>query len=222
MVITAEANVAVTIDLHCHVDTDTLVVPEGLLVIGVITLDFAFRIESRHHDRWAASLFVREILHLFETIEDNAVVKVFPGSDPTVVGLGFEAETFLKVFCVFLCGLGIYPPREIEDLCVGELAGELIEVYNNVNIIHCDAAEWNDIRKFYVSFFFRCAEYFESGFDIFEVVIVLCYAGTLGVMDFLIRSVNAQVDNFASSKISSARLAILVALLTSDIGIPFS
>ena len=33
VVIATEANVTVAIDLHCHVDADTLVVPEGFLMI---------------------------------------------------------------------------------------------------------------------------------------------------------------------------------------------
>jgi len=40
VVIPAEANVTVAIDLHGHVDADTLVVPEGLTMLGVIALDF--------------------------------------------------------------------------------------------------------------------------------------------------------------------------------------
>ena len=42
VVIAAEANVAVTINLHCHKDADALVITKGFLMVGVITLDFTF------------------------------------------------------------------------------------------------------------------------------------------------------------------------------------
>ena len=53
------------------------------------------------------------------------MVKVFPRPDPTVVCLRFEPETFLKFFGMFLRGLGIYPPSQIENLRVGILTGEV-------------------------------------------------------------------------------------------------
>ena len=111
--------------------------------------------------------------------------------------LRFKTEPALKFFRVCLRRLRIYPPCEIENLGIGVLACELIEVYNNINIIHCNATQRNYIRECNIPFLFLCTQCFQSRFDILEVVIVFGYPRTLRVMNLLIRSIHTQIDNLA-------------------------
>ena len=126
MVIATKTHVAVTINLHRHIDADALVVPEGLPMVCVIPLDLAARVEPRHHHRRAPPLFIGDGFHLLKLVHDDTVVEIFPRADPAVVRLRLESEPSLKLFRVFLRGLRVDPPRQIENLRIGVLAGEFV------------------------------------------------------------------------------------------------
>ena len=197
VIIAAEADIAVAVDFQRHEDADALVISEGIAVIGVVAVDIVARVKLWHHHGRAPSLCIGDFFHLLKLIKDNAVIEIFPGANPTEMGLRFKTEPPLEIHRVFLCGLRIDPPREIEDLRVCVLAGESVEVYHLVDVVLCDAAQRNNVRKFPIAAFFLFADGFERRFDILEVVIVLGNAGALRVVDVRVGTVNAHVENFA-------------------------
>ena len=186
MIIAAEADIAVAVDLQRHKDADALVITEGIAVICVVAVDIVSRLKLGHHHRRAPSLRSGDIFHLLKFIEDNAVIEIFPGANPAEMGLRFKTEPALEIHRVFLRGLRIDPPREIKDLGVRVLARKAVEIYHIVNVVLSDAAQRNDIGKFLVPPFLLFADRFERCLDILEVVIVLRNAGALRVVDFRI------------------------------------
>ncbi len=197
VIIAAEAYIAVAVDFQRHEDADALVISEGIAVIGIVAVDIVARVKLWHHHGWAPSLGSGDVFHLLKFIKDNAVIEIFPGANPAKMGLRLKTEPPLEIHRMFLRGLRIDPPREIEDLRVCVLAGESVEVYHLVDVVLCDAAQRNNVREFLIAAFFLFADSFERRFDILEVVVVLGNARALRVVDVRVGTVNAHVENFA-------------------------